>query len=219
MSSSSSVGVQQESVLAPSRRSALKRIAWVGFGLLALAAFLFTSLPILKPANPMHDLLYSQRWLLLPHIAGGLTVLVLGPLQFSRSLRQRNPARHRLLGKCYVAGVLVAAIPAMLMARHYPAFLPYSVTINAVLWLTNTAAAFLAARNRRFEQHRRWMARSYAMTATFVVPRIPLPIFNSMSLEQGSYFLLAVAVIALLIADLIVDWRVITGARLASGIA
>ena len=219
MSSSSSVGVQQESVIAPSRRSALKRIAWVGFGLLALAAFLFTSLPILKPANPMHDLLYSQRWLLLPHIAGGLTVLVLGPLQFSRSLRQRNPARHRLLGKCYVAGVLVAAIPAMLMARHYPAFLPYSVTINAVLWLTNTAAAFLAARNRRFEQHRRWMARSYAMTATFVVPRIPLPIFNSMSLEQGSYFLLAVAVIALLIADLIVDWRVITGARLASGIA
>ena len=219
MSSSSSVGVQQESVIAPSRRSALKRIAWIGFGLLALAAFLFTSLPILKPANPMHDLLYSQRWLLLPHIAGGLTVLVLGPLQFSRSLRQRNPARHRLLGKCYVAGVLVAAIPAMLMARHYPAFLPYSVTINAILWLTNTAAAFLAARNRRFEQHRRWMARSYAMTATFVVPRIPLPIFNSMSLEQGSYFLLAVAIIALLIADLIVDWRVITGARLASGIA
>lgn len=219
MSSSSSVGVRQESPSAPSRRSILKRIAWIGFGLLALAAFLFTSLPILKPANPMHDLLYSQRWLLLPHIAGGLTVLVLGPLQFSRSLRQRNPARHRLLGKCYVAGVLVAAIPAMLMARHYPAFLPYSVTINAVLWLTNTAAAFLAARNRRFEQHRRWMARSYAMTATFVVPRIPLPIFNSMSLEQGSYFLLAVAVIALLIADLIVDWRVITGARLASGIA
>jgi uncharacterized membrane protein len=211
--------MQQQSAFAPSRRSILKRIAWMAFGLLALSAFLFTSLPILKPTNPMHNLLYSQRWLLFPHIVGGLTVLILGPLQFSRSMRQRNPARHRLFGKCYIVGVLVAAIPAVLMARHYPAFLPYSVTINAVLWLTNTAAAFLAARNRQFEQHRRWMARSYAMTATFIVPRIPLPIYNNMSLEDGSYFLLAVAVISLLLADLIVDWRVFTGDRLSSSVA
>ena len=217
MSSSSSASVQPQS--APSGRSVLKRIAWAAFGFLALAALLFTSLPVLEPTNPMHDLLYSQRWLLLPHIAGGLTVLIIGPLQFSRTLRERNPARHRLLGKCYIAGVLVAAIPAVLMARHYPAFLPYSVTINAILWLTSTAAAFLAARHRRFEQHRRWMARSYAMTATFVVPRIPLPIYNSMSLEDGSYFLLAVAVFALLTADLIVDWQVLTVGRLSRGVA
>lgn len=217
MSSSPSVSVQPHS--APSGRSILKRIAWTAFGLLALSALLFTSLPVLKPTNPMHDLLYSQRWLLFPHIAGGLAVLIIGPLQFSRTLRERNAARHRLLGKCYIAGVLVAAIPAVLMARHYPAFLPYSVTINAILWLSSTAAAFLAARNRRFEQHRRWMARSYAMTATFVVPRIPLPIYNSMNVKDGSYFLLAVAVFALLIADLIVDWRVLTVGRLSRGIA
>lgn len=215
MSPSPSVSARPGSVFAPSRRSILKRLAWIAFGLLALSAIVFTSLPILKPTNPMHALLYSQRWLLFPHIAGGLTVLILGPLQFSRTLRERNPTRHRLLGKCYIAGVLVAAIPAVLMARHYPAFLPYSVTINAVLWLTNTAAAFLAARNRRFEQHRRWMARSYAITATFVVPRIPLPVYKSMSVEAGSYFLLAVAVVALLIADLIVDWPLITGGRLS----
>lgn len=220
MSSSSPVlRGQRESALASPRRAILRRIAWLAGGLLALSAFLFSSLPILKPANPMHALLYSQRWLLIPHIAGGLAVLILGPLQFSRSMRQRNPGRHRFLGKCYIGGVFVAAIPAVLMARHYPAFLPYSVTINALLWLTNTVAAFLAARNRRIEQHRRWMARSYAMTATFVIPRIPLPIYDSMSLEAGSYFLLAIAIVALLLADLIVDWRVITGGRLSSGVA
>jgi len=212
-----SVSVQPQS--ARPGRSILKRIAWTAFGLLAISAFLFTSLPILKPTNPMHDLLYSQRWLLFPHIAGGLTVLILGPLQFSRTLRERYPARHRLLGKCYIAGVLVAAIPAALMARHYPAFLPYSVTINALLWLTSTAAAFLAARNRRFEQHRRWMARSYAMTATFIIPRIPLPIYNRMNLDSASYFLLAVAVLSLLSADLIVDWRVLTGGRFRSSLS
>lgn len=57
------------------------------------------------------------------------------------------------------------------------------------------------------------------MTATFIVPRIPLPIYNNMSLEDGSYFLLAVAVISLLLADLIVDWRVFTGGRLSSSVA
>lgn len=205
--------MQINSNSAPSRRSVLKRIAWIAFGILALCAFLFTSIPILQPANPMHDLLYSQRWLLFPHIAGALTVLILGPLQFSRTLRGRNPARHRFLGKCYVAAVPIAAVPAVLMAWHYPAFLPYSVAINALLWLTNTGAAYLAARNGRFEQHRRWMARSYALTATFIVPRIPLPVLNSLSLEAGSYFLLVVAVLALLIADLIVDWPVLTAGR------
>ena len=57
------------------------------------------------------------------------------------------------------------------------------------------------------------------MTATFVVPRIPFPIYKSMSLQDGSYFLLAVAVSALLIADLIVDWRVLTVGRLSGGVA
>ena len=210
---SSSPSVVRRPATAPGSRThiLLKRLAWTVFGLLCLAAFLFTSLPMLHRANPMHALLYSQRWLLFPHIAGGLTVLIVGPLQFSRSLRERHPRRHRLLGKCYLVGVLVAAVPAMLMARHYPAFLPYSVTLNAVLWLVNTAAAFLAARSRRFEQHRRWMARSFALTATFVVPRIPLPVFGDMSIAAGSYFLLAVSLVSLLVADLIVDWRVLMG--------
>ena len=57
------------------------------------------------------------------------------------------------------------------------------------------------------------------MTATFVVPRIPLPIYNGMNLEDGSYFLLAVAVFALLTADLIVDWQVLTVGRFARGVA
>ena len=148
-----------------------KTVFWVVFGPdCSISALVLTSLPILKPTHPMHDLLYSQRWMLFPHIAGGLTALALGPVQFSRRLRQRNPARHRMLGKIYIFAVLLAASMAPLMAWHYPAFFPYSVTLNAFVWLVNTGAAFLTARNRHFEQHRRWMARSYAMTATFVLP-------------------------------------------------
>lgn len=53
------------------------------------------------------------------------------------------------------------------------------------------------------------------MVATFVVPRIPLPMpaYNNMSLEASSYLLLIVALLALLTADLIVDWTVLTERR------
>ncbi len=184
-----------------------KSIFWALFGLMTLSAFLFSSLPILKPSHPMHDLLYSQRWMLFPHIAGGFSALILGPLQFSTRMRQRNPARHRLLGKLYVGAVSVAAPLGPMMAWHYPAFFPYSVTTNATLWLITTFSAFLTARNRQFEQHRRWMARSYAMASTFVLPRVPVPIaaYNNMSLEASSYALLTFSLFALLAADLLVD--------------
>lgn len=75
-------------------RSLTKTASWVVFGLMALVAFMFSSIPMMIPAHPLHSLLYSQRWLLYPHIAAGLVALVIGPLQFSSRLRQRNIARQ-----------------------------------------------------------------------------------------------------------------------------
>jgi len=143
-----------------------KPVLWTIFALMTLSVFIFTDLPILKPTHPLHAVLYSQRWLQLPHIATALTALLLGPLQFSTRLRQRNLARHRLLGKFYVGSVLVAGAMAPILTWHYPAFFPYSAMVNAILWWVTTGAAFLTARNRHIEQHRRWMARSYALAST-----------------------------------------------------
>ncbi|MGH9686127.1 MAG: hypothetical protein ACRD5K_03435 [Candidatus Acidiferrales bacterium] len=77
----------------------IKPLLWAFFGLTVVAALFHTSLPMLKPTHPLHSILYSQRWLLFPHIAAAITAMVIGPLQFSSRLRQRNLARHRLLGK------------------------------------------------------------------------------------------------------------------------
>lgn len=210
MSQLASVELQRRSGTAWSLLAYAKPAFWAVFCLMTLSAFIFSSLPILKPSHPMHDLLYSQRWMLFPHIAGGATALILGPLQFSSRLRQRNPARHRLFGKIYIGAVTIAVPMAPMMAWHYPAFFPYSVTTNALLWLITTFAAFATARNRQFGQHRRWMARSYAMASTFVLPRVPVPIaaYNNMSLEASSYALLIFSLFALLMADFMVDCSV-----------
>ena len=39
----------------------------------------------------------------------------------------------------------------------------------------------------------------------------PQHVFGDMSIAAGSYFLLAVSLVSLLVADLIVDWRVLMG--------
>ncbi|MDE2347517.1 MAG: DUF2306 domain-containing protein [Gammaproteobacteria bacterium] len=186
---------------------------WCGFAALTILAIVHVSLPMLRGDHPMHALLYTQRWLLVPHVAAGATALVLGPLQFSRRLRARNPARHRFIGKAYVLCCLVAATYAALLARHYPAFFPYSVSVNAFLWMTFTVTAFVAARRRRIDRHRRWMARSYAMATTFVIARLPLPIpgYDQLSLAASSYALLVITLFALLVAELVVDWPGVTG--------
>lgn len=184
-----------------------KRAVWALFALLAISAIVSSSLPILKPTNPMHDLLYSQRWMLFPHMIAGFVVMIIGPFQFSMRLRQRNPSLHRLLGKIYIGGVGIAACMGPMLAWHYPAFFPYTVTTNGIIWLVTTGAAYYTARNRRFEQHRRWMTRSYAMVATFILPRVPVPSerYNNMSLEASSYTLLLFTVFVLVMADLISD--------------
>ena len=101
------------------------------------------------------------------------------------------------------------------MAWHYPAFFPYSAATQSCAWLVTTGAAFLTARNRQIEQHRRWMARSYAVGSVFVLARVlnPVPAFAQMSLEASSYSILVFMVFATMVADVIVDWRVITTRR------
>jgi len=46
--------------------SFLKLAFWAVFGLMTISVFLFTTLPMLLRTHPLHDLLYSQRWLLFP---------------------------------------------------------------------------------------------------------------------------------------------------------
>ena len=49
------------------------------------------------------------RWYLLPHGIAGACALLLGPMQFSERLRKRYTKLHRVLGRIYIGGALVAA--------------------------------------------------------------------------------------------------------------
>jgi uncharacterized membrane protein len=212
-------------VTRPTAGGLKKTVSWMVFGSMALVAFLFTSIPMMSPAHPLHSLLYSQRWLLFPHIAAGLVALVVGPMQFSSRLRQRNIARHRLLGKTYLGAVIVAGVLAPVLAWHYPAFLPCSATAQAGAWILCTVTAVIAARRGKIGPHRRWMARGYAVgPGVFVMSRAlsHLPGLNHLSVEAGSYSVILYAMVSIVFADLLMDWREIAagrGVRLGKAVA
>jgi uncharacterized membrane protein len=210
--------MSSSTVLAPrSRRSRFKIILWISLGLTTLFVFI-TSEVFLIADYPMYHAyrlqVIADRHLLIPHVICGLVALLAGPIQFSSRLRQRYLKFHRLLGLMYVVSVFVGACTGIALAAGRPG-LP-GTSMQAAAWIVCTTAAFLAARNRQIVQHRQWMARSYAVTFTFVSSRV-LNLWPRYWSHLGDSFA-AVGVIAFTLASLLVvelglNWRELTTRR------
>jgi hypothetical protein len=87
------------------------------------------------------------------------------------------PALHRATGRIYAAGCAIGAPAGFMLALGTTAGAVASVgfAIPAVLWPIFTYLGIRAAIERRFAEHREWMLRSYAITATAITLRLMLP--------------------------------------------
>jgi hypothetical protein len=93
--------------------------------------------------------------------------------------------------------------------------------MQGAAWIVCTAAAVIAARNRQIAVHRQWMARSYAVTFTFVSTRV-LNLVPAYWSHLGDV-LSAVGVIAFTLAsivlvDLGLNWKELTTRRSLTGL-
>ncbi|HWE51856.1 MAG TPA: DUF2306 domain-containing protein [Bryobacteraceae bacterium] len=194
-----------------SSRFRFQTVLWVSLGLTTLFVFV-TSEALLVVDYPMYHAyrlqVIADRRLLIPHVLSSLIPLLAGPPQFSSRLRQLHPKLHRVLGYLYVSSVPVGALTGIALSAGRPG-MPGTI-VQAAAWIVCTAAAFVTARNRQFVQHRRWMARSYAVTFTFVSTRVlnPWPRYWS---HLGDSFaalgLIVFTLASLLIVDLGLNWR------------
>jgi len=198
-------------------RSRAKSILWISLGLTTLFVFI-TSEVLLITDYPMYHAyrlqVIADRGLLIPHTLAGIFALLIGPINFSSRIRQRNLKLHRILGRIYVASVFLGSFTGIALAWGRPG-LP-GTSMQAAAWMVCTTAALITARNRQIIQHRQWMARSYAVTFTFVSSRV-LNLVPAYWSHLGDV-LSAVGVIAftlasLLIVDLGLNWRELTTAR------
>jgi uncharacterized membrane protein len=197
--------------------SSFKTILWISLGLTALFVFITSEL-LLVTDYPMYHAyrlqVIADRGLLIPHTLAGIFALLIGPINFSSRIRQRHLQLHRVLGLIYVVSVFVGSFTGIALAWGRPG-LP-GTTMQAAAWMVCTTAAFVAARNRQIAVHRQWMARSYAVTFTFVSSRV----FNLVPAYWSHLgdVLSAVGVIAftlasLLIVDIGLNWRQLTTRR------
>ena len=194
-----------------------KTVLWISLGITALFVFI-TSEVLLITDYPMYHSyrlqVIADRQLLIPHTLAGIFALLIGPINFSSRIRQRHLTLHRVLGRIYVVSVFVGSFTGIALAWGRPG-LP-GTSMQAAAWMVCTTAAFLTARNRQIVQHRQWMARSYAVTFTFVSSRV-LNLVPAYWSHLGDV-LSAVGVIAftlasLLIVDLGLNWHELTTRR------
>ncbi len=190
---------------------------WLVLGLTTLFVFI-TSEVFLVADYPMYHRyrlqVIADRHLLIPHVICGTIALLSGPLQFSSRFRLRHLKIHRILGRAYVVSVFIGAFTGIALAAGRPG-LP-GTTMQAVAWIVCTTAAFITARNRQITQHRQWMARSYAVTFTFVSSRV-LNLWPRYWSHLGDVFsavgVIAFTLVSLLAVDLGLNWRELTTRR------
>ena len=200
-----------------SGRSSFKSTLWIFLGLTALFVFVTSEVLLITDYSMYHAYrlqVIADRHLLIPHTLCGLIALFAGPVQFSSRFRQRYLKSHRVLGRIYVISVFIGAFTGIALAAGRPG-LP-GTSMQGAAWILCTTAAFITARNRQIVQHRQWMARSYAVTFTFVSSRV-LNLWPRYWSHLGDAFA-AVGVIAftlasLLLVDLGLNWRELTTRR------
>lgn len=157
----------------------------VSMGLWGLAAFLSVGVALFSyryvvgmgPASPeILGNLFARPWLAV-HAGGAATALLVGGFQFLPALRRRRSI-HRWLGRIYATGCIVGGLAGLRLAFGTTAgvFAGVGFGLLALLWIYATTQAWWFAREGRFEEHRRWMIRSFAMTFAAVTLRLYLPI-------------------------------------------
>ena len=101
------------------------------------------------------------------HFAGGALVLVLGVSQLIRQVRHRWPRVHRLAGRLYVGGCLLAAIGGLayilLVGTVGGPVMDVGFGIYGILMFVAALRTLQFARAGEFERHQRWAWRLFAL--------------------------------------------------------
>lgn len=154
------------------------------------------------------------KWYLLPHGLAGACALLLGPMQFFDNFRNRHLKLHRVAGRIYIFGALVAGpIGTYIQWFEHRTMggagtFVLAAGLQSVLWAATTLIAFAFALRRRIHLHRQWMTRSFAVSLVFLEVRV---ISGLGGFDQNPAAIEAIVWIcngfALLLADVVNQWH------------
>lgn len=165
----------------PRREVAWWRRPWIVPLMMVVVAFLAFSVPpylTLDPARSRlappegNDLYYP---LLVAHVLFGTVAMATACFQVWPAFRARHRVGHRITGRIYVyAGALPAGVLGLYIGWHTTAGPSVLVAnlVGSALWVAVTAAGLRMALLRRYDEHRRWMSRSFALAMSIALSRV-----------------------------------------------
>lgn len=153
------------------------RLAAVLAGL--VMAFLAYSLPPYLTGGTRVPATFGLHYpLLVAHVLLASMAMACAVAQLWPAMRRRHPAWHRRTGRVYAATALPAAASAIVIGAATPfgPILAVSNVVLGLLWLLFTIEGVIAARQRRFGDHRRQMLRSVTLALSIISNRIWTPV-------------------------------------------
>jgi uncharacterized membrane protein len=180
------------------------RRAWLGIAFafaLLVSAYAIVQFIVLNPKSAgmvqLHlldaEFPYKQ-WVnfLYLHAVGGAVSLAIGLLLFSRRLQAKSMRLHRGLGKLYVVSIALGGGSGIYLSFEALGGLMSQMGFLAldILWLATTYLGYKRIRQKRIEEHREWMMRSYALTFAGVTLRFWVAFLGMLTipLENFSQF-------------------------------
>ena len=146
--------------------------------------------------TPDHARFVAAPWSMVSHIVSSAIFGVLGAFQFASGFRRRSPHWHRVAGRVFVLGGLVAAFTGLWMTQFRPpadftGSLPASFdgpSLYVVRLLAGSVMALslcfgvTAVLRRDIASHQAWMIRAYALglgASTQAFTHLPWLLFPS----------------------------------------
>jgi Predicted membrane protein (DUF2306) len=156
------------------------------------------------------------------HMLGGTIMLFCGAINLYVGATRRHFRHHRLVGRTYLVGGLIAAVIAVVVTlgpnHKSDASVVFtnastSLSMLASAWLLAASMAYRAVRNRRYDSHRDWMIRSYVLAWSFVFCRIVSRVPSVGELGDGQAFIWLSWIAPVLLCEVALQWR--AGSQLA----
>ena len=117
----------------------------------------------------------TWRYAFYAHVFLSILSLIAGLTQFSSYILKQYKYVHRAMGYVYIVDVLFIAGPAGLIMSFF-ANGNYASKVSfvflSILWIVFTAIALLKVKQKKFDKHRNWMMRSYALTLSAISLRL-----------------------------------------------
>ena len=159
-----------------------KLFVYSGWAIVWTLALYYIYTNALRYFNPSYEI-YTPDFkpyapFIVIHVAGGMTALLIGPLQFFTSLRNNYPRLHRRIGRIYLTSIMFAGVAAVYLAifdniiRKKEFIFATGTMGMALAWFITAGMAFWAIKKKKISQHKEWMIRSYVLTSNFILFRL-----------------------------------------------